>query len=291
MPPENEDVLQKLAPSIVEIISDTEGEEQDSTTLGTGFVVTDDGLVVTCRHVITDSEEKLRNTIKARFYSDFINATSDNRGINIETIPKYSMRLVEEYTKDPSVDLAFLKLDLTPLPEQNKKLAPVELDDKVITLNDFASVGFKKAHMFAGLSAYGTVGIPTRKKTKEGLLSPQIIELHHNKKIQPGMSGAPVFDKKRSRVVGIITERYNPVDYNDEEFALALPVKSMIDVCPVLREKNQGLTVLSKFLNAIGEKVESSIYRWIDEVYVPPNEYDEIRGALKRDRIVFITGT
>lgn len=36
----NEHPLQKLSPSIVEIISGKEGE--DPTTLGTGFVVTDD---------------------------------------------------------------------------------------------------------------------------------------------------------------------------------------------------------------------------------------------------------
>lgn len=42
MPETNEDVLQKLAPSIIEIISDKEGK--DSTTLGTRFIVSDGGL-------------------------------------------------------------------------------------------------------------------------------------------------------------------------------------------------------------------------------------------------------
>jgi hypothetical protein len=60
----NEDLLHRLAPSIVEIISD-----KDLSTLGTGFVVTDDELIVTCRHTIADSEDKLMNSVKVRFRS------------------------------------------------------------------------------------------------------------------------------------------------------------------------------------------------------------------------------
>src|SRR5688572_10611862 len=120
MPETNEDVLQKLAPSIVEIISDK--EEEDSTTLGTGFVVTDDGLVVTCRHVVTDSEENLMTTVKVRFYSDFIKATSGNKGINIDNTPEYTMTLVKDYTNESPVDLAFFRLDLSSLSEKSMKL-------------------------------------------------------------------------------------------------------------------------------------------------------------------------
>src|SRR5215213_5154773 len=116
----NEEPLQKLAPSIVEIISDDNEEGNDSRTLGTGFVVSDDGLVVTCRHVVTDSEDMLLNAVWARFYSDFIKATTNNSGSNIDYIPKYSMNLVKEYNRDPSVDLAFFKLDVISLSQRNK---------------------------------------------------------------------------------------------------------------------------------------------------------------------------
>jgi hypothetical protein len=58
-----EDILQKLAPSIVEIISDNE-EQEDSHTLGTGFVV-------------TSSHNRRIQTGKIKFSNIFMN--SDNR--------------------------------------------------------------------------------------------------------------------------------------------------------------------------------------------------------------------
>jgi hypothetical protein len=154
---ENEDVLQKLAPFIVEIISDREGE--DSSTLGTGFVVTYDGLVVTCRHVVTESDDKLMSTVKARFYSDFNKATSDNRGVNIDTIPKYTVTLVRDYTDQSRVDLAFFRLDLNLFLEKNMKLRPIELEDKVVSMNEFVTIDFRKAYQFSGSMAEGSVWV------------------------------------------------------------------------------------------------------------------------------------
>ena len=46
----HKDVLHKLTPSVVEIISD---KEEKPRTLGIGFVVGDDGLIVTRRHIVT----------------------------------------------------------------------------------------------------------------------------------------------------------------------------------------------------------------------------------------------
>jgi S1-C subfamily serine protease len=115
----NEDPLQKLSPSIVEIISDK--EEENSRTLGTGFVVSDDGLVVTCRHVITtDSQDKLMNTVKVRFHTDG------------KTDVKFTASRVLEnqnFRDDPSIDIAFLRLNKLP----EKGVIPVKLDDKVVS--------------------------------------------------------------------------------------------------------------------------------------------------------------
>jgi S1-C subfamily serine protease len=138
----NEDALQNLAPSIVEIISDDKGQQEDSITLGTGFVVTDDGLVVTCRHVIADSKGNLMSSVKVRFHSDS------------KTNVKFTASPVKEeegFKDDPSIDIAFLKLDNLP----EKGVTPVKLDDKVVSLNHFASIGFKKAEEFKWLSAGG----------------------------------------------------------------------------------------------------------------------------------------
>ena len=44
-----------------------------------------------------------------------------------------------------------------------------------------------------------------------------------------------------------------------------------------------------KFLDLIGES-SSKIYNRIDELFVPPIEYDEIKASLEKNRVVFITG-
>jgi hypothetical protein len=86
---------------------------------------------------------------------------------------------------DPSIDIAFLRLNT--LPERG--VTPIKLDDKVVFLNHFASIGFKKAEEFTGLSAKGEIRILTRIKTSEGLLSPEVIQLYSPNEIEPGMSG------------------------------------------------------------------------------------------------------
>jgi S1-C subfamily serine protease len=221
---QNEDILQKLRPSIVEIISD-----KDSNTLGTGFIVSDEGLVVTCRHVITDSQDNLMSSVGVRFHSD---SETD--------LKKFSASPLKEndgYKDDPSLDRAVLKLEWLP----EKGVTSVKLDDKVVSLNHFASIGYRKADEFTGLSARGEIRIATRIRTSEGRVSPIVIQLYSTNEIEPGMSGAPVLDIERGRVVGIITERYKE-EYNPaiNNMAFALPVTSMIDLYPILRKKNQG---------------------------------------------------
>jgi hypothetical protein len=276
MPSKNEDILQKLAPSIVEIISD-----QDSTTLGTGFVVADDGLIVTCRHVITGPQNNLMQSVKVRFHSD---SKADAK--------KFAASLIIEdqnFKDDPSIDIAFLKLDKLP----EKGVTPVKLDDKIVSLNHFASIGFKKAEEFTGLSAKGEIRILTHiENSNSNLQSPALIELYSPNQIEPGMSGAPVLDLERNRVVGIITERYKE-EYSPgiSHMAFALPVKAMIDLCPILEKQNPGLQKIFKFLMFSGFDEDKIWNSRIDDLYVPPRELDKIKATLEKRKIVFIVGT
>jgi len=48
---------------------------------------------------------------------------------------------------------------------------------------------------------------------------------------------------------------------------------------------------ISDFLEKIGYEGSNKLYGRIDEVYVPPSEYEDIERTLKERRIVFITGT
>jgi hypothetical protein len=274
---ENEDILimQKLAPSIVEIFSD---ENLDN--LGVGFIVSDDGLVVTSRDIISDSQGNLRDSVRVRFNYD------GNTEAEAEKLTASAPKEKETYCKDdPSMDIAFLRLEK--LPEYG--VTPVQLDDKVILLNHFACIGYKKREEFMGVIAKGEIRTLMRIKASNGSLC-ELIQIYSPNEIGQDMNGAAILDIERGRVIGLLTERYKGYNAADGKTAFALPVKSMLDLCPNLREKNQGLSVPVRFLRAIDEE-KSSIYKWIDEVYVPPLEFEEIKESLRRDRIVFITGT
>lgn len=108
------DVVQKVSPSVVSIaVSDNQtidffgipqkkGQTQESG-IGTGFVVTRDGLIMTNKHVVSQQGDKYIAIIKA----------------NDGTEKKYP---IKEINRDPFNDLAIVKVDAT-------DLVPVELGD------------------------------------------------------------------------------------------------------------------------------------------------------------------
>ena len=48
---------------------------------------------------------------------------------------------------------------------------------------------------------------------------------------------------------------------------------------------------ISEFLNSIGQTNSDFSGALIDRLFIPPDEFDEIKGKLKKDRIIFISGT
>src|SRR5262249_15375988 len=107
--------------------------------------------------------------------------------------------------------------------------------------------------------------------------------------IDHGMSGALVFDTQINRGIGIISEYLATSSNVDRNLALAIPVESLLTLYPKLRQENPGLRI-KEFLRKIGLEEGSIWYQRIDDVYVTPIEYDEIKDALEKDRIIFITG-
>jgi len=96
------------------------------------------------------------------------------------------------------------------------------------------------------------------------------------------MSGAAVFDIQINRVIGIVSEYLATSSNVDKNLALAIQVESIIKVYSELKDRNPGLNPklsnITEFLKEIG--LEGELYELIDEVYVPPVEYDDIKNAL-----------
>jgi tetratricopeptide (TPR) repeat protein len=241
--------------------------------LGTGVIVTDDGLILTCYHVIGNLKS---GTI------DFKNVD-----IYFPSVPNIEGHANLEYS-DVSSDIVILQLQ-GKLPEQ---VAVANLSEKIVPTHSFQSFGFRREKTFDGLYSDGVIQGKVEKKFKtddNNISLQEVIQLKSDG-IDHGMSGAAVLDTQISRVVGIVSEYLATLSNVDKNLALAIPIGSVIKVYPELRERNLGLRKFNNFLQSI-RKNGSPIYDRFEDTYVPPIEYDEIEKTLKDSSCVFIIGT
>jgi hypothetical protein len=234
---------------------------------GTGIIVSEDGLILTCYHVVGDRVNK-------KPFSNNIKVILSGPEVSAEKPVTF-----EHDKSNANLDIGFLKL-LDKF--DNSGIAKLDKSQGSFG-HTFYAKGFRKPHIFkSGVSAKGEIRELVR--TADDVLRLQI----HCTEVEMGMSGSAILDVEAGRVVGMISLHYRGSD--EATLSFAIPVESVIESFPKIEQENPGLVPLNKFLQTIGEE-RSSIYKWIDKVYVPPNEYEEIKAALKNDRIVFIIGT
>jgi S1-C subfamily serine protease len=218
--------------------------------LGTGVMVTDDGLIVTCYHVV--------GSIQTKSLDDIVD-------IRFPLLPeiKRSASPVKEYC-DPKLDIAFLQLqgDLPP------QITVANLSKKIAPTHTFWSFGFRREKTFDGLYSDGTIQGEVRKKFKEynNLSLQEVIQLRSDA-IHHGMSGAAVPDTQINRVIGVISEYLATSSNVDKNLALAIPVDTLLQIYPELNQKNPGLKIL-EFLRRIGLE-GNTWYQRIEDVYIP----------------------
>ena len=188
------DVAEKVSPSVVTVAIKTPeqrilefdpfgggfrqrtqgGVEQD---IGSGFIVSNDGLIVTNKHVVSNTQ-----------YSYKV-VTQDNK--------EYEVR---EISRDPSNDIAVLKIDAT-------GLTPVELgDSSVLKVGQFAmAIGtalgeFRHTVTTGGISGLGR-GI-TAGSIYEGYVERLDNVIQTDAAINPGNSGGPLLNSA-GQVIGV----------------------------------------------------------------------------------------
>jgi hypothetical protein len=158
-------------------------------TSGTGFVVSDEGLIATCSHVVQSEDSQQRGDPRPDHVDVIFHATGDCRRAIVE--PGW-------WRAHDVEDVAILRLegilpeDATPLPlgsSQHSKGHP------------FSSRGYRLAEYFPeGLEAEGKIQGYTSYRDQP------VLQLLTNQ-IDQGMSGAPIWDVKSRRVVGISSGR------------------------------------------------------------------------------------
>lgn len=218
------DVVKKVSPSVVTVgVSKTnsnnvfeinpfdpfgtfripnQGQQKTEQDIGSGFIITADGLIVTNKHVVADTESKYKVV------------TSDDKSYDVQKI-----------YRDPSNDLAILKIEA-------KDLKPVELGDSSklqvgqmaiaigTALGEFRQTVTKG--LISGLGRGITAGSPF-----EGFVERLDNVIQTDAAINPGNSGGPLLNSS-GQVIGVNTA----VASGSENIGFAIPiniVKEAID--------------------------------------------------------------
>jgi len=155
------------------------GQPQD---IGTGFIVAADGLIITNKHVVSDTEASYKVI------------TSDNQEYEVQKI-----------SRDPSNDLAVLKID--PSAGSGKALQPVELgDSENLKVGQFAiaigtALGEFRSTVTTGVISGLGRGI-TAGSSFEGFVERLDDVIQTDAAINPGNSGGPLLNSA-GQVIGV----------------------------------------------------------------------------------------
>ena len=186
--------VQRLQSAVVEInviAGDPAFPIKASARKGTGFNISNDGLIVTNYHVIKDA---LNMTI---------------------TFPNGAIYKAEKWTTKPDFDLALIKISGSKLPfvPLNTKRFPVQ-GDKIrvvgnpLSLNNVVVEGKVNGYMLANGIKVFSIDAP----------------------IYPGNSGSPVFDQD-GLVTGIVFANYQDKSQDQKTpFGLAIPISNILDM-------------------------------------------------------------
>ncbi|NER49769.1 MAG: trypsin-like serine protease, partial [Symploca sp. SIO1A3] len=191
---------------------------------GTGFVVSTDGKIITCKHVVRDASEYRTVT----------------EGVIVN--------VCFPWTKDPDLKNAIAKVtalfaqtdDEVVLLELESSVLPVEVKPAILATaqesvgNKFVSFGYRCLGNYQGLPARGYIdGYAQQKQEDWRILQAEMVMLT-SKQIDSGMSGAAVLDQNRDRVVGIIEATWDSAGNaqdRDTNFAVDCRVLSLSPIC------------------------------------------------------------
>lgn len=201
--------------------------------VGTGVVVSPEGLIVTCTHVVRAAGlDPLDRVGQVSVYFPQVPLPRKNR-----------LATVQAYSAQPAEDLALLKLTGGPAPLAEEQIAVLGAADESAG-HAFRSYGYRRLDAYCAGLAIGTI-MGTVEPPEASELSADPIQLESSQ-INCGMSGAAVLDTQCNLVVGIISEVWFPDRTGkDRDTAWALNARALglAPFCLPLWEQPYWLTL------------------------------------------------
>lgn len=213
------DVVKNVGPSVVTVLEQipdqeslplspfsifdipTQQDPEEGVSIGSGFIVSSDGFIVTSKHVVADSGPGFKYQI----------ITSNEKKYNVKNV-----------YRDPLNDIAILKID--PLENPGEALKPATLgDSSKLQVGQFVvAIGtalgeFRNTVTTGVISGLGR-GI-TAGNEFQGLVERLDNVIQTDAAINPGNSGGPLVNSA-SQVIGINTA----VSVNGQNIGFALPI-------------------------------------------------------------------
>jgi serine protease Do len=236
-------------------------EEHKQVQGGTGFIISEDGYVVTNNHVI-DGADKIE--------------------VRINNKEKYTAKLIG---RDTATDLALLKVDvkqrLTPLPLGDSE--KLRVGEWVMAIGD--PLAFDKTVTVGVVSAKersGLTGDPATRSFENYIQTDAAINF--------GNSGGPLINVN-GEVIGINTAMFRPA----QNIGFAVPVNTLKQILPQLREKGKvtrgflGINIVNvdaDRASAFGLKSEEGAF--VEQV--EPGKPADKAGVKPGDTIVKVDG-
>jgi S1-C subfamily serine protease len=185
-------------------------QEREGTATGSGFVVAEDGTIITNAHVVEGSDD-----VQVRFGEDGEFIEADVAG------------------RDPSTDIAVLKID----PKEAGKLSPLPLGDSSKVRVGDAAIAIGNPFGFTRTVTTGIVSALQRQiEAPNGFSIPNVIQTDAS--INPGNSGGPLLDG-RGRVIGINSQIATGGSSGSVGIGFAVPVNTAKRLLPTLKRGDE----------------------------------------------------
>jgi len=180
-------IVETYKSSVVSVVA----ESASGTSTGTGFVISEDGYILTNHHVVWDSQT---NKACDRFYVEWDEALRKRRAEARLVDYEYELGA---YARFHGTDIALLKIEGGPyVPMPLTPLTGVQAGDDVVTL------GFPSRDKLAGVSLTITTGVVTRmNRGPDG----KVVTIYTDAAITHGSSGGPCVSLVTGGVIGLNT--------------------------------------------------------------------------------------